>query len=221
MSSPRPLGPLCPPCTPHSTLNRVRIYMTSQSLQCSSYLGWAAPPVQKQDIWKPPSSCSPHPLLKLSLRTTEDNLFIRGLWCWEHRQMAPELAAQQTQKVPNTISSKQPELSPPPIKCGEQCSQPFPGTLIWTPHPPDPGISASQRLRERAQGPGVSGRGEKWQESSVATAEGHRWLLTISVKVSAHPLLSQCKAGAGGGCPAWGEISQSPCIQVGQEAHSF
>lgn len=110
---------------------------------------------------------------------------------------------------------------PPPIKCGEQCSQPFPGTLIWTPHPPDPGISASQRLRERSQGPGVSGRGEKWQESSVATAEGQRWLLTVSVKMAVHPLLSQCKAGAGGGCPAWGDISQPPCIQVGQEAHSF
>ena len=129
MSSPRPLGPLCLSCTPHSTLNRVRIYMTSQSLQCSSYLSWAVSPLQKQDIWRTPSPLSPHPLPKLSLRTTEDNLFIPGLWCWEHRQMAPELAAQQTQKVPNTISSKQPELSPLPTKCGEQCSKPFPGSL--------------------------------------------------------------------------------------------
>lgn len=68
MSSPRPLGPLCLPCTPHSTLNRVRIYMTSQSLQCSSYLSWAASPLQKQDIWRPPSSLSPHPLPKLSFK---------------------------------------------------------------------------------------------------------------------------------------------------------
>lgn len=175
MSSPRPLGPLCPPCTPHSTLNRVRIYMTSQSIQCSSYLGWAAPPVQKQDIGSLPPLVLPTPLLKLSLRTTEDNLFIRGLWCWEHRQMAPELAAQQTQKVPNAISSNSQNF-PLPTKHGEQRSEPFLG-------------HCSQRLRERAQGPGVSGKRRKWQESSVATAEGQRWLLTISVKISAHPLL--------------------------------
>lgn len=78
---------------------------------------------------------------------------------------------------------------------GAVLPQPFPGTLIWTPHPPDPGISASQRLREGPRAQGLQEE-EKWQESSVATAEGHRWLLTISVKVSAHPLLSQCKAGA-------------------------
>ena len=140
MSSPRPLGPLCLSCTPHSTLNRVRIYMTSQSLQCSSYLSWAASPLQKQDIRRTPSSLSPHPLPKLSLRTTEDNLFIPGLWCWEHRQMAPELAAQQTQKVPNTISSKQPELSPCQPSVGSSVPNPFLG-------------HCSQRLRESLPGP--------------------------------------------------------------------
>ena len=137
--------------------------ITLQSPQHPLFLGRAAPSLQRQDVWRPPSSPprSPHPLPKLSLRTTEDNLFIPGLSCWEHRQMAPELAAQQTQKIPNTISLKQPELSPLPTKCGEQLPQPFADTLIWTPHPPDPGISASQRLRERSQGPRVSERGEK------------------------------------------------------------
>ena len=182
--------------------------MTSQSLQCSSYLSWAAPSLQKQDIWKPPSSLSPHPLLKLSLRTTEDNLFISGLWCWEHRQMAPELAAQQTQKVPNTIISKQPELSPLPAKHGEQCSQPFPGSLQPEAQREGPG---PRGLRKRRKMTGVISRHCRGAEMAV----DH--LCDDSCSLSPFTVQGWCW----GGCPAWGDISQPPCIQVGQEAHSF
>lgn len=103
---------LGPPCSPLRPLRRMQIYMTSQSLQSPFSLE------NKTFRGRPPLSHCPL-LTKTSFKNHGRKLFIPGLWCWEHRQMAPELAARQTQKVPNTIGLKQPRTFPSPEKYGE------------------------------------------------------------------------------------------------------
>ena len=163
----------------------------------------------------------PHPLPKLSLRTTEENLFIPGVWCWEHRQMASELAAQQTQKVPNTISSKQPELSPLPTKCGEQRSQPLPGMLILTPCPPDPDRHQCQPEAQReVSGPRVLRKRRKITRVIGCYCRGAEMAVDHLCEdgCSLSPFTVQ------GWCWGWLPSLQGhaqPIHPSGQEAHSF
>lgn len=150
-------------------------------------------------------SLSLHSLRKLALKTTEENLFIPGLWCWEHRQMAPELAAQQTQKVLNTISSKQPARLPAQPSVGSSAVSPFLGRgpslrALLTQASCQPG---ARGLKKRREGMGIAGCHRKGAEAAA------HWFT-----------LSFHSAGRCWGRPAW-DISWSLCVQVGQAAHSF
>lgn len=161
--------------------------ITIQSLQCHSSLGWVAHPLQRQDIQRPPSSPSPHSLMKLSLRTTEKKLFIPGLWCWEHRQMAPELAAQQIQKVLNTINSNQPELLPTQPSVGSSAVSPFLGrcsslcallTQVWCQPEAQREDSGSKGLRKRRKVMGVV----SCHLGGAETAAAHWFTLSFHVQ---------------------------------------
>lgn len=201
MSSPRPLGPLPTTCTPHSTLNRVRIYMTSQSIPMFLLprLG-STSCSETRHLEASLLLFSPPPAETFFKNYRRQLVYPRALVLGTQAD-GTEISSSADTEVPNAISSKQPELSPSQPSMGSSALSPFLG-------------HCSQRLRERAQGPGVSGRGEKWRVIRCH-CRGQRWLLTISVKISLTLSFHSARLVLGR-CPAWGvEISQSPCIQVG------
>lgn len=101
-------------------------------------------------------------------------LFIPGLRGWKHRQMAPELATWQTQKVLNTISSKQPRTSPSSAKCGELHWEPF--LALWSPSPLILTQASCQPEAEVRLGPrGSREEGQRWLTAAVHTPAEQGW----------------------------------------------
>lgn len=129
-------------------------------------------------------SLSLHSLRKLALKTTEENLFIPGLLCWEHRQMAPELAAQQTQKVLNTISSKQPAHLPAQPSVGSSAMSPFLGR----------GPSLRALLTQASWQPGAQGSQEEEGRDGDCRLPSQR---SRGCCPLVHSLLPQCRAVLG------------------------
>lgn len=86
--------------------------------------------------------------------------------------MAPELATWQTQKVPNTISSKQPRTSPSSAKCGELHWEPF--LALWSPSPLTQ--ASCQPEAEVRLGPrGSREEGQRWLTAAVHTPAEQGW----------------------------------------------
>lgn len=139
--------------------------MTSSSLQCPSSLGWAAPPLQRQDIQRPPSflSLSPPPA-KTFFRNSRRKLVYPRALVLESQADGTGISNSADTDRSKHNQLKTARTSPHATKCGEQCCEPFPGWLPLLLCPPDPGIKSARGL-ERGHGAQGSQKEDKSDKS--------------------------------------------------------